>query len=286
MSGGPEPLLVAARFLALITSLALFGSACFSVYAGAPPGPRRPSAIGWSASAAAPFGVAAWLAALTHEMTGAAGLPGPEALVSVVAETEFGRALAIAFVCSLLLMAAGARGRARGWPGIVVSGVLLCCLAMVGHAASGIGTSGLIRKAAMAVHLLAAGVWLGGLPALFAALRRRKEAAPQLLAGFSRMAVLAVLLAVGSGLISLLYVVLTAGGTLGPAYLRALGTKLALVAALLIVAGLNRFWLTPRIINRPQATLQALRVAIAVEQAAAAALVGAVAWLGQLDPST
>jgi putative copper resistance protein D len=283
MSSAPEPLLVAAKFLALIASMALFGSACFSAYAGEPHGPRRSPAIGWGVAAA--LGVAAWFAMLAREMTGAVGLPGPAMLAGVATDTGFGRALVVAFVCSLLLIAPGLTAAARGWPRIVLSGVLLCCLAVVGHASSGIGTSGVIRKAAMAAHLLGAGAWLGGLPALFAALRRRKAAAPQLLEGFSRVAVLAVMLAIGSGLVSILYVVLTAGGVMGPDYLRALYTKLSLVGALLAVAGLNRIWLTPRIVGKPQATLRALRVAIAVEQGVAVALVGAVAWLGQLDPS-
>ena len=285
MSGGPEPLLVAAKVWVLALSLALFGSACFSVYAGQPRRPRGGSAVAWSAPIAVALGIAAWLAILARDMTGAAGLPGPAEVAAVATDTGFGRALAAALACSLLLAAGGAARRAHGWPSVALSGALLCCLALVGHAAAGVGASGGIRMAAMALHLLAAGAWLGGLPRLLAELRRGEADAPMLLGKFSRMAVLAVLVAIGSGLISILYVVIAAGGGLGPGYLRALGVKLALVAGLLGVAGLNRFWLTPRIVARPGPTLRALSLAIAGEQMMALGLVSAAAWLGQLDPS-
>jgi copper transport protein len=97
-----------------------------------------------------------------------------------------------------------------------------------------------------AVQLLTAGFWIGGL-AVLAALFRRKE--PNILLAlslFSDWALVSVLLLAMTGLIDAASIVLADKNAAAPLYLGVLGAKLALVALMLVLAGINRFKRMPR----------------------------------------
>jgi putative copper resistance protein D len=198
----------------------------------------------------------------------------------LVAGTGFGRALAVAAIAALALAAAPSRGpQVR----VELAGVALAALAFVGHAADGTGPRGWLRLAMMALHLLSIGTWIGALPSLLMALGRAE--APNVLRRFSVVAGLALGVVLGTGLISLTFVVVDARGALGPTYARALVTKLLFVAGLIALAVLNRFALSPRVAGGPRWTLTALRASIVAEQALGLCAIVAVAILGQLDPT-
>jgi putative copper resistance protein D len=61
--------------------------------------------------------------------------------------------------------------------------------------------------------------------------------------------------------------------------------KLLLVAALLAVAAVNRWLLTPLAARDADRAIRWVRASIAAEQALGAAVIAAVAVLGQLDPA-
>ena len=132
-------------------------------------------------------------------------------------------------------------------------------------------------------HLLFAGVWLGGLFPLIAALRTGAEPERTLLA-FGRMALASVGVLATTGLVIAAAVVSLAGGPPGKTYLTVFGVKLGLVLALGLVASLNRWGLTP-LVQRSSGAKKALWWSLASEQLLAFALLAVVAQLGLIDPA-
>jgi putative copper export protein len=129
-----------------------------------------------------------------------------------------------------------------------------------------------------ATHLLTAGFWLGGLAVLVLLFRRREPNILLALSLFSDFALVAVMLLVMTGLIDAAIILLAAKGSPAPLYLVVLGTKLALVAAMLGLAAVNRFKLMPRGADRTIARNAAIELGFGI---IVALLAGA---LGQLQP--
>jgi putative copper resistance protein D len=256
MSEAIDWALVAARFAAFGLAILLFGSAVFPVLMPAT-APRSPSQWWRLGPAAAALALAAlaYLTLLGREVSAAPGWPAPGVVTELVFGTGFGRALSATAACAFALALGAGANR---WARLALSGVALASLAFVGHAADGEGAAGALRIGVMALHLLAVGAWLGTLGPLISAVTRDQRAA---------------------------FVTLKRFGALGLAYLRTLGVKLALVAALLGVAALNRWRLTPLAANRPDQAIAMLRWTVALEQTLGAGAVACVALLGQLDPA-
>ncbi|MCK6441789.1 CopD family protein [Elstera cyanobacteriorum] len=112
---------------------------------------------------------------------------------------------------------------------------------LTGHAASAPPEG--LAKPLLALHVAAAGFWIGALPILLRALTQPGAAA--LLARFSRWALGLVPLLVLAGVGLSLLQGLTPAALIDHPYGRLLALKLALVAGLLALAALNRVWLTP-----------------------------------------
>jgi putative copper resistance protein D len=278
MSEAIDWTLVAARFATFGLAILLFGSALFPVLTPAA------GAAGWRARlAAAALALAAgtYLALLACEASGVAGWPGADVVVQLAVGIGFGRALTVTAACAFALALGGGANR---WARLALSGVALASLAFVGHAADGEGAAGALRIAVMALHLLAAGAWLGALAPLVAAITGDPATAFATLKRFGALGVIAVFVIVATGLCSVAFVA-AARGMLGLAYLRTLGVKLALAAVLLGVAGLNRWRLTPLAADQPDRAVALLRRTVILEQALGAGIVACVALLGQLDPT-
>ena len=156
---------------------------------------RRPATISrhflrvarWSIVASIASGVA-WLVVAAASMS---GLPVADALdrdtlALVLAETTFGHAWMCARrSCRRALRAAlrareiATASRPRSWRhagDARIAAAYLAALAWSGHAAAGDGFDGDIEIVADVVHLLAAGAWLGALPAFVFLLRARAGA--------------------------------------------------------------------------------------------------------------
>jgi putative copper resistance protein D len=278
VSEGVDWTIVAVRFATYGLAILLFGRAVFrTVQPAAAPARSRFAAVPPVALAAAAL---AYLALLAGEAGGAAGWPTGQMMLTLATGTGFGRALVATAACALALPFVR-----QPRPRLVLAGVALASLAFVGHAADGEGARGALRLAVMAIHLLAVGAWLGALAPLAAAVVADRAGAAATLKRFGNLAILAVFVVLGAGLCSLAFVVADARGAIGPAYLRTLAIKLVLVAALLAVAAVNRWLLTPLAAAQPDRAIGWLRASILVEQALGAATVAAVAVLGQLDPT-
>src|SRR3984957_15116589 len=105
----------------------------------------------------------AWLAlesaAMADEWSAAVD---PEAIAAVLTDTAFGHAWALHLVLAAALVVA-AFSRA-GWAATsIASAALLASLGLVGHSAMQTGAEGALHRANHAVHLIAAGAWIGGL---------------------------------------------------------------------------------------------------------------------------
>ena len=94
---------------------------------------------------------------------------------TVLTDTRFG------LVCTARLALAVLLGVLMPWPAtrllqLAAAAGLIALIALIGHAGATPGTAGDIHLASDMVHLLAAGAWLGGLPALAMLLARARRA--------------------------------------------------------------------------------------------------------------
>jgi copper resistance protein D len=127
--------------------------------------------------------------------------------------------------------------------------------AWLSHAASDGGPYGSLHLAAQALHLFAVSLWLGGLIPLAALVsrafcRRDRSVAAAVQAicmSFGNIAILAVGIIVISGISITALVVRDATDLKTGSYAALLALKLVLFGLMLIVAGVNRFRLVPRL---------------------------------------
>ncbi|MEH3022841.1 MAG: copper homeostasis membrane protein CopD [Pseudomonas oryzihabitans] len=185
-----------------------------------------------------------------------------------------------------LWLLGGTRGRRAWWPW-GLSGILLASLAMGGHAAANGGGMGALHQLNQALHLLAAGFWLGSLPGVLLCLQRPPAALRSdvfvLLRGYSLPGQIAVALALLSGLLNSLLILGLDGLFRLTPYSGLLLAKVLVVAAMVLLALINRYVLVPRLSRDTQA-LPRLRRATAVEIGLGALAVALVATLSGLDP--
>jgi copper transport protein len=199
--------------------------------------------------AAAALAAAAWLAALpitaVYLLGGGPGLLTRGPTWSSLPLTEYAVA---AVVVGGLAMAVGLGGRQRRVAATIAATAAVIAPALAGHTRAA-GPEVLVI-AADALHLLAGGVWLGGLAGLaltLPALAAHGSAAAETLARFSTAAagVLAALVTTGS---LLAWRILGSWSALaGTGYGRLLLAKIALVLAALAIAAWNRWSLLPRL---------------------------------------
>jgi len=213
----------------------------------------------------------------------------PDQVAVVLMQTTFGRtwlmreacivAAALATVAPLLSI-----GRAVYF--LVVAG--LASLALLGHAASGSGMAGSALRLILAVHLLAAGAWVGALPALWV-LAGRLAAADlvKVLRLFSRYGVFLVVVVIASGGLTAWSRTGSLPVLLGTDYGQILLAKLFLVGLMGLAAIANRNVYTPRLGN-DDSFVQAgardgLRRSLAIELVLGVAVIFVAVWLGAAE---
>lgn len=298
--------LIAIRFALYVTLSGLVGLSAFSLY-GLKAGERadalalRPWLVGTGVLGLLLSGVA--LALLAAAMAGAPAWPiDREAIGMLLTGSATGtawkaRIVALAVASVVALIAAG-----RAVPlGLVAlaAGIALATLAWTGHGAMGEGATGSVHLLADILHLLAAGAWVGallGLTLLITRTPNRVDVAHlrlthRALHGFGLVGTIVVGTIVVSGLVNGWLLVgadnlLNLPRTLYGQFLLA---KLALFGAMLGLASLNRFRLTPAFERSIAAAdhrgaLGTLRRSLAVEAACAITILALVAWLGTLEP--
>jgi copper resistance protein D len=227
----------------------------------------------------------------------------------VVRETLFGRIWLVRLGLSLLLSAAlwfawrepRRPGSMLKIGGTLLAGAYAATLALTGHAAGDMGADRYIHLTSDAVHLLAAGAWVGALPGLISLLKRAGDVArPEGFAlavlatrRFSTLGLVSVSALVVTGLVNAWYLVGSVPALLGTDYGRLLLWKLLLFALMVTLAAINRLRLTPQLatatptsIGTPSRNaLARLRRNTLLETAAGVAIVGIVAALGLTTPA-
>jgi copper resistance protein D len=303
--------LVIARWIHFASVFVLFGSSFFWFYQRAErslagPGglPRAVRATNILLRIAAPVAAVsgvAWLACILINMArDFHSIIDPEDLRLFFFETPFGTVS----ILRLALLAIGVviafmpeHGRWRFAALVPVSAMLLITQAWFGHSVDGKGLYRGTMITVYAIHTIAAAAWAGGLPALLFALIEQCRSGPSekarhstldICSRFSLMAMVAVTLVVASGIAN-------AGIRVAGSFLKLFDSgygdvllkKIAIVAAMLALAYLNRFVLTPRLRAAPlkgMTQITWLRYSLAIDVVLGALVLGASAILGITMP--
>ncbi|MEO8137870.1 MAG: copper homeostasis membrane protein CopD [Betaproteobacteria bacterium] len=214
----------------------------------------------------------------------------------VISGTRFGAVWTARFVLLLIMsiIILTVRPAMLGVYALAVGGVLVAgSLAWLGHGGDGGPGLGGVHLLGDVMHLLAASVWIGALVAL-ARLLGHGEASEMLygLRQFSGVGSIVVATLVLTGIWNAW--ALTSPQSLSEAirtpYAFVLFVKVGLFVAMLALAALNRFVLTPRLSvemageAEMKVAITALRRSIAVEMTLAALVIVAVAALGVMEP--
>lgn len=291
-----EHLLIGVRFIHFSAELFLFGGLLFPLYSrlndkGLLKGLAYQLEI---AAALAAMSALAWLGCVVVGMSGeVSALQDPDLIWQVLLESEFGRVWSVHFFLIMLLATTLVSLTAPPFSGpwvswcVLLAAGLLVTQAMTGHAVSDDGLAGALHIVAHALHLFAAGVWLGGLLPLAAVLRLGPSAQlVPLLRRFSHVALPSVLLLAFSGMANAHWVGVNSVASLfGSPYAWLLDAKVLVFALLLGLAGLNRFRLLPRLAGAgAESALGGLRCVTRLEIVLLILVLALVSWLGTLPP--
>ncbi len=259
---------------------------------------RRFFAVAYWGLVASMASGAAWFAVQAAIMS---GLPAAEAMTRetlglVLGNTEFGlvfvsrTGLAVALAAVLIAMRRSSEGARRSGLEIVAvtfAAGYLGSLAWTGHAVPGDEPEYLVQIVADVAHLLAAGTWLGALPALVFVLgrARARDAAADAARRFSILGVASVVVLTASGLVNAWYLVGGIPGLVGTDYGRLLAAKLALFAAMLGLATVNRGIATRPFSGGDHEALRRLRRNATLEIALGIGVIAIVGVLGVTVPA-
>ncbi|HEX4369928.1 MAG TPA: copper homeostasis membrane protein CopD [Rhizomicrobium sp.] len=303
-----EILLVSLRFVQYMAVMILFGSSLFPYYALARNGNSRGcntdiaafvQRVAFYASLAALLSAVGWLGCEAVLMSGDAnGYREGATIWTVLSDTEFGgiwrwRLLLLLLLPIFLGWRLLRHRKPLVWP-ILASGILLVAsLAGVGHGAMGIGFSVWAHLGNQAVHLLAAGVWVGGLLSLFHTIRYTRDAAlgveiqRHALERFSLVGFVAVMLIFVSGLLNSWFLVGSFDALLHTTYGQVLMVKVTFFLFMVALAVFNRLFLMPRLASASdsEVPLRLLLRSVAAEQIFAILVVASVSLLGTLPPA-
>lgn len=213
---------------------------------------------------------AIWLVLEAIYITGGDRLAdGVAVLGPVLYETNFGHLLAIRLALLVLATAVFGRGCSGGRTiaSAGLAGAAVVLQAWLGHGAAMGDTEGHLLLASLALHLLAAGAWLGGLAPLLIIAGALPHAASHTAASrFSILGTACVLVLVATTLLQGWYLVGGISGLFDTAYGRVALAKLAFFVVLLGFASANRFRLVPALITTNASAAQTqIRGSILVE---------------------
>ena len=301
-----DALIAAARAAHFFCALLMFGELVFALAVGPATrsldartarldvSPRALRILAWVLAGSIASALV-WLAAEAVAMSGlpAARALGRDTMSLVLAETTFGRvwllrlALAIAFAVVLFAPRRSQRARSLLMIPLVIAAGYLCALAWSGHAGAAAGPQRYIHLPSDVLHLLAAGAWLGALPALVRLLGSapRIDEAAQAVRRFSTLGLVAVGVLVMSGAVNAWFLVGDADALIATTYGRLLLVKLAVFTEMIALAAVNRMLLTPRLVAGNGEALRLLRRNAIVETAMGIVVVSIVAVLGITIPA-
>jgi putative copper resistance protein D len=186
--------------------------------------------------------------------------------------------------------------RRRG-AAVALAAGLVGTLAFAGHAGAGSGIEGAIHLTSDILHLVAAAAWIGSLLPLAVLLgaahltgdEPSKAIACTATLRFSALGMVTVGTLVATGIVNSWELAGSVPALFGTDYGRLLLVKVALFLVMLSIAAVNRLHLTPRLVQRLDAStrqhaLRQLRINSLIEAGVAAIIVFIVGVLGTLPP--
>ena len=271
--------LIAVRDIHFVSSVIVAGIVFFDLFVASPVlrmGDLRPGAtvtafrnraarILWIGLALSIMSAFAWLGLLSAQI---ASKPFDEVIADgtiwiVLSQTQFGFAWELRLMFGLalavcLLMRRAENKSAPIWQELLatlLATAYLGSLAFAGHGEEGLGFERNIHLTADFLHLIAAGLWLGGLIPLalmLAYLHRFREenwvsAACTVAGRFSNLGILAVGIVLITGTINASFLVGGMQNLIETRYGQLLLLKVTLFAMMLCLAGFNRQYLLPRL---------------------------------------
>ena len=263
--------------------------------------------IAWISLALAAIAGAAWLVLTAAGMSGlpAAQVFGDGVLWTVLSQTTFGRAWLARFALACALAATlpallSPRDRQSLWleiTAVILAAAFAGALAWSGHAAGGLGDEAVVHPAADVLHLIAAAAWVGALLPLIVLFAAAADADDASLAmartattRFSILGIVSVGTLLVTGIVNTYYLAGSVPALLHTDYGRLLLIKIALFLAMVAIAAVNRFRLTPQLLQHASIAasrdaLRQLRRNAAIETLSGAAVIAIVAALGTMPPA-
>jgi copper resistance protein D len=264
----------------------------------------------WSVVAAFVSGIG-WFWMALAQMTGSSlwEMPSVESLDVAITRTQFGGlwewrvGLMLLFTIAHLLRSEKWRigwwqSRAWQWVGALVATTLLASLAWAGHAGATLGAQRRIHLTADAAHLVAAGLWPGGLLPLTCLLvwaAKSNEPSILLTAGaitrrFSALSLLVVAVLAATGFVNSYFLVGSLGALVASGYGRLLTLKLLLFFIMISLGAWNGLRLKPQLASadepddQQRATLRKLKRNVIAELCLGTLIVFIVGALGTTPP--
>jgi putative copper resistance protein D len=287
-----DPLILSRGIHMAATVLAAGTVAFMALVADLPVLRRQLTLMVWIALAVAILSGLAWLVWLSADIYGA---PIIEVCLhggvwSVLTDTRFGLVwtarLGLAILLGVLML----------WPAarllqLAAAACLLGLIALIGHAGATPGTAGQIHLASDIVHLLAAGAWVGALPALIMLLGHVRKAgnpdwgghAVAAVRRFSLLGMISVGALLASGIVNSWILLGGPRDLVTTDYGRLVLLKIGLFVAMVGIAAANRFHLTPQL--PAVGALKALRRNSLAEAGLGLCALLFVGALGSLSPS-
>ena len=261
--------------------------ALFRAYLPRPPESRVPRRLTVTAAIVSFVTAGLWFIATTAQVFDSWGAAfDPHALALVATQTSFGPVLVVRIALCLILAATAFYERARLLR-VFVSGLALAAIAVTSHAAASGESFKAARVLVDAVHLLAAGFWVGALVELVPlALSERKSANSLIepLQIFSSVGIVAVTALVAAGALNGVLILYANPSEWAPAYLTLLAIKLVLAGIMIALALANRFTLMPGVNLGDADAARNLVGSIVAELAFGLTIVAIVGFLGIMAP--
>ncbi|MFZ0693284.1 MAG: copper homeostasis membrane protein CopD [Alphaproteobacteria bacterium] len=291
-----EIVLAVARFVHYASAITLFGSLFFAAVIAKPhPIDAALRRAAWTALPILALSGVLWFLAQAARMSGSpfANAFQSQLLLIVLRQTPFGFVFAARLVMAVAVaLALMVRKSWTEWIALVGAALLLASLAWVGHAVGEEGVDHVIHLSTDVIHLLAAGAWLGSLPALAlffhcavtAASPEWTEMARQATRRFSTMGLVTVGSLLATGIVNTWYLASSLPALVGTDYGRLLLVKIALFGVMVATAAVNRRVLTPRLATAPGDALRQLRRNSLIEAGLGILVIAIVAWLGNAVP--
>lgn len=237
----------------------------------------------WAALGTAAISGFAWALLVAMEISDTGTVFVDDTLTKLLAETRFGHVWLLRFLLLLAsVLTTLSERNAVAWLRLLATSVLLATIAWVGHSNARTDIVGWLQVGADMAHLLAAGLWLGSLPALAMLLAHDTADISAATRRFSSFGVIAVATLLLSGLFNTY--LLTESVWLLPKsdYGRLLLLKITLFVAMIALAATNRFYWTPKLpADRAIATIRRHSL---IEAGLGLAVLFIVGLLGTLPP--